>query len=212
MRLVVLISGNGSNLQAILDACAGGDLSDEVVAVVSNRRKAFGLERARRADVPTVYEPLGRYRKAGKTRSEYDIALARGIRDLAPDLVVLAGWMHILSPEFLENLGAPVINLHPALPGAFPGTHAIERAHEAFGRGEITHTGVMVHEVVPEIDAGPTIRVTKIALRQGESIDALADRVHATEHQLLVDAIADISAGRYQPRPHRATSAPERNV
>jgi len=107
----------------------------------------------------------------------------------APDLVVLAGWMYVLSPAFLDRFPGRVLNLHPALPGQFAGTHAIQRAYEAFRRGEIDHTGVMVHWVVPEVDAGPVVASAQVPIQTSDSLDDLEARIHAVEHRLLVDAI-----------------------
>jgi formyltetrahydrofolate-dependent phosphoribosylglycinamide formyltransferase len=191
-RLVVLISGNGSNLQAIIDAVAQGTLAAQVVGVVSNRRAAFGLVRAQRAGIPTRYFPLKPYLDAGRPRTAYDADLADVVMGFAPDLVVLAGWMHVLSPAFLDRFPGRVLNLHPALPGQFPGTHAIQRAYEAFRRGEITHTGVMVHWVVPEVDAGPVIASATVPIHAGDTLEDLEARVHATEHRLLVAAIRQV--------------------
>jgi len=189
-RIVVFVSGNGSNLQAILDAAGTDRLPGEVVGVVGNRRKAFGLVRAERAGVDTLYFPLAPYKKRGETRAAYDTALAAAVARFRPDLIVLAGWMHILSPAFLEGIDCPVLNLHPALPGAFPGTRAIERALQAAQAGTIDHTGVMVHHVVPEVDAGPVVATRVVPIQPDDTLDSLTERVHATEHSLLVDAIA----------------------
>ncbi|GAB4560627.1 MAG: phosphoribosylglycinamide formyltransferase [Anaerolineae bacterium] len=188
-RLVVLISGHGSNLQAIIDAVQAGELDAEIVAVVSNRKDAYGLVRAERAGIPTVYFPLKPYRDQGRSRMEYDADLAERVASFAPDLIVLAGWMHVLSPAFLNRFPGKVINLHPALPGQFPGTHAIQRAYEAFQRGEISHTGVMVHWVVPEVDAGPVIATANVPIHPEDTLDDLEARVHQVEHRLLVEAI-----------------------
>ena len=189
-RLAVLISGSGSNLQAIIDAGAAGKLAAQVVVVVSNRRDAFGLARAERAGIPTRYFPLKPYTAAGRPRAEYDADLAAQVAAFAPDLVVLAGWMHVLSPAFLDRFPGRVLNLHPALPGQFAGTHAIQRAFDAFQRGEIDHTGVMVHWVVPEVDAGPVIASSTVPILPGDTLEDLEARMHAAEHRLLVDAIA----------------------
>ena len=156
-QLIVLISGSGTNLQAILDAIQSGVLDAYIEVVISNRKDAFGLVRAELAGVSTLYFPLKPYTDSKRPRADYDTDLAETVAGYAPDLIVLAGWMHVLSPAFLDRFPMRVLNLHPALPGQFPGTHAIERAYEAFQRGEIDHTGVMVHWVVPEIDAGPVI-------------------------------------------------------
>ncbi len=191
-RIAVLISGNGSNLQAIIDACAAGALPAQVVLVVSNRGSAFGLTRAERAGIPTRCFPWQPYRDAGRPRAAYDADLADLVAGSAADLVVLAGWMHVLSPAFLTPFSGRVLNLHPALPGSFPGTDAIARAFEAFGRGEITHTGVMVHWVVPEVDAGPVIATAAVPIYPADTLAELEIRVHETEHRLLVAALRTV--------------------
>jgi formyltetrahydrofolate-dependent phosphoribosylglycinamide formyltransferase len=188
-RLAILISGSGTNLQAIIDAIAAGRLAAQIALVVSNRREAYGLVRAERAGIPTLYFPFKPYKDASQPRELYDADLADQMASFAPDLVVLAGWMHVLSPAFLDRFPGRVLNLHPALPGQFAGTHAIQRAYEAFQRGEIDHTGVMVHWVVPEVDAGPVLASAEVPIYPGDSLDDLEARVHAVEHRLLVDAI-----------------------
>lgn len=193
-RLAILISGSGSNLQAIIDAATVGRLNAQIVLVVSNRRDAYGLQRAERAGIPTLYFPLKPYSDAGRPRAQYDADLAEQVAICAPDLVVLAGWMHVLSPAFLDRFPGRVLNLHPALPGQFAGTHAIQRAYEAFQRGEIDHTGVMVHWVVPEVDAGPVVASAEVVIYPGDSLDDLEARMHAAEHRLLVEAIRQVGA------------------
>ncbi len=193
-RLAIFISGSGSNLQAIIDAVAAGRLDAQIVAVVSNRRDAFGLTRAARAGIATLYFPYKPYKDAGRPREQYDADLAAQVAAFAPDLVVLAGWMHVLSPAFLDHFPARVLNLHPALPGQFAGAHAIQRAYEAFQRGEIAHTGVMVHWVVPAVDAGPVVVYAEVPIEADDSLDDLEARIHAVEHRLLVDAIKMILA------------------
>lgn len=197
-RLVVMISGSGTNLQAILDAIAGGGLEAQVVAVISNRKDAFGLVRAARAGVPSVTFPLKPYTEGNRPRAEYDADLAGKVAEFEPDLIVLAGWMHVLSPAFLDRFPMQVLNLHPALPGQFAGTHAIPRAYEAFQRGEIDRTGVMVHWVVPEVDAGPVIASAAVPIYPSDSLDDLEARVHTTEHRLLVEAIRCAIEARYR--------------
>ena len=187
-RLVVLVSGGGSNLQALLDAIADRRLPATVALVISNRVDAFGLERARRAGIATLCMPLA----AAASRIDYDTQLAEHIARARPDLVVLAGWMHILSPAFLDRCPVKVINLHPALPGAFPGTNAIERALAAFRRGEIAATGVMVHEVIPEVDAGPVLGTAAVIILPTDDMTSLSERMHTAEHRLLVDVVANI--------------------
>ena len=193
-RLVILISGSGSNLQAILDAVDDGRITAVPTLVVSNRQDAYGLVRAEKAGLSTAYFPFKPYREAGKSREDYDADLAELIRPYHPDLIILAGWMHILSAAFLQHFPNRVINLHPALPGQFAGTHAIQRAYEAYQRGEITHTGCMVHPTIPEVDAGPVIAQAEVPILPGDSLADLEERMHRAEHMLLVTAVQTVLA------------------
>lgn len=201
----------GTNLQALIDARGTPALpSTDVVLVVSNRKAAFGLTRAAQADppIPTAYLALQPYLKANPTkkRQDYDAEIARIVIRAKPDLVVLAGWMHIMSKAFLDILSGdrvldgeepvtrtiPVINLHPALPGAFDGAHAIERAYEAFQKGEIKHSGVMVHRVIKEVDRGEPVVVREVEITEGEPIEAFEERLHKVEWEVLVKATAEV--------------------
>lgn len=185
-RLVVLISGNGSNLQAILDACSSGKLDAEVVSVVSNKADAHGLVRAKNARVEAVFFPLGK----NESRQEFDVRLGEYVSTCLPDYVVLAGWMRILSSSFLSLFPNRVINLHPALPAMFPGIHAIERAFEAYQRGEIAQTGVMVHLVPDEgVDNGPVLASEIVPIEKDDTLEMLEARIHHTEHKLLVNTL-----------------------
>lgn len=195
-RIAVLISGNGSNLQAIIDAIRGRFLEAQIVVVGSNRTDAYGLERAQKVDIPTFVHELKPYRSAGKSRAEYDADLAAKLKEHRPDWVVLAGWMHILSDAFLTHFPYRVINLHPALPGQFPGMHAIERAFEAFQAGEIKQTGIMVHLVPDEqVDRGPLLATEEVPIYPRDTLEALERRVHATEHKLLVQTLDRLIRG-----------------
>ena len=193
-RIAVLISGYGSNLEAILTAVEGGALPGvEVAVVVSNRREAFGIKRAVRHGVPVAYFPLAPYTTAGRPREDYDADLAALVGAFGATWVVLAGWMHVLGDGFIRRFPSRVVNLHPALPGMFAGTHAIERAYEAFNKGEIEHTGIMVHLVPDEaVDAGPVVAQEEIEIRPDDTLDDLEERVHAVEHRLLVQALHDL--------------------
>ncbi len=193
-RMAVLVSGFGSNLQAILDAVEGGRLPGvEVALVISNRREAYGIKRAVRHGVPVVYFPLIPYSQAGRPRQEYDADLAAILRAFDISWVVMAGWMHLLSEAFLSHFPNRVVNLHPALPGTFPGTDAIDRAYDAYQRGEIPHTGVMVHLVPNEaVDAGPVVAREEVPIYPGDSLEDLEARIHAVEHRLLVQALHDL--------------------
>ncbi len=190
-KIAVLVSGSGTNLQAIIDAVDGGSLPGiEIAVVVSNRREAYGARRAIRHGIPLVYFPLLPYRNAGRVRQEYDRDLAQIIQGFGAKWVVLAGWMHILSNAFISRFPQHILNLHPALPGTFPGTHAIRRAFGAYQRGEIDHTGIMVHLVPGEaVDAGPVIAQQTIPILPEDNVDTLEARIHEAEHALLVQAI-----------------------
>jgi phosphoribosylglycinamide formyltransferase-1 len=185
-RLVVLISGNGSNLQAILDACQNGSLPARVVGVIANQAGVLGLERAQRAGVPA--EVLSKPRDMD--RRDYDRLLAEKAAAYQPDWIILAGWMRLLSAAFLGRYPNRVVNIHPALPGQFPGVHAIERALAAFQQGEITQTGVMVHLVPDEgVDSGPVLGVAEVPIHTGEPLEILEECVHAAEHSLYVQTL-----------------------
>lgn len=222
-RLVVMASGAGTNLGAILDAVAEGRLDAEVVAVIINRRDAGARLPAERAGVPVHYRPLAPYRPSARHRTggeppaatvsgergwdatadrrRYDADLAELVASTEPDLVVLAGWMHLLSSSFLDRFPRRVINLHPALPGEFPGSDAIADAWEAFGGGRISRTGVMVHFVPDEgVDDGPPIASLEVPIRPGDTFEGLCRRMHAAEHVLIVSAIAETLAARAATR------------
>mgnify|MGYP000201889468 CR=1 FL=1 len=188
-RLVVLVSGNGSNLQAILDACTAGEIQAQVVAVFSDRPDAFGLERARRSDIAAI--ALAKCET--QDRPGYDTELADKVAAFDPDWIVLAGWMRLLSAKFLDRFPGRVVNLHPALPGTFPGTHAIERALDAYQHGEVAHTGVMVH-LVPDdgVDSGPVLAQEVVSIQPSDTLATLQSRVHATEHRVLVHTLTKL--------------------
>jgi formyltetrahydrofolate-dependent phosphoribosylglycinamide formyltransferase len=186
IRLVVMVSGHGSNLQAILDACGSGDLPAEVVAVVSNQADAYALRRAAEAGVVSVH--IGQHE--GEARADYDARLTDIVAGFAPDLVVLAGWMRILTKDFLGWFPDRVINLHPARPGELPGMHAIERAWQEALAGERSRTGVMVH-LVPDdgVDDGPVLATEDVPILPDDTRETLEERIHAVEHRLLVETI-----------------------
>ena len=188
-HLVILISGTGTNLQAILDACASGELAATVVSVISNKADAYGLTRAHNAGVEAIYFP----KQENESRRDYDARLAAYVTTCLPDYVILAGWMRLLTSAFLDCFPNRIINLHPALPGLFPGTHAIQRAFEAYQRGEIEHTGVMVHLVPDEgVDNGPVLASEIVPIHPSDTLESLEERVHQTEHRLLVSTIQKI--------------------
>ena len=192
-RIVVLASGNGSNLQAILDACAAGTLDGEVVAVVSDQPQARALERAASAGVAGVHV----VRRDGEPRSDYDARLADIVSAFSPDWIVLAGWMRILTMSFLGWFPDMVVNLHPALPGELPGVGAIERALEEFRAGRRTSTGVTVH-LVPDagVDTGPALATVVVPIEADDTLKSLSGRVHCAEHALLASVLKDLCRRR----------------
>ena len=163
---------------------------------MSNRADVFALQRADAAGVPAVH--VGP--QPDESRADYDARLADVVAGFGPDLVVLAGWMRVLTMSFLGWFPQRVVNLHPARPGELPGTHAIERAwHEALA-GERTETGVMVHLVPDEgVDDGPVLATATVAIRPDDTLETLTERVHATEHRLLVDTLRNLCLKELDP-------------
>lgn len=200
-KIVVLISGSGSNLQALIDASTKEPkkLDADIVKVISSSPDAYGLARAAHAKIPIQVHQLKEYYKGipkdskeerKVARDQFDSDLAQVVIAEEPDLVVCAGWMLILSMAFLEPLsqvGIPIINLHPALPGTFEGTHAIERSWEAGRKGEITKGGCMVHYVIEAVDMGEPLVVKELEVTQGESVDAWEKKIHDLEHVAIVE-------------------------
>lgn len=199
-RLAVLASGTGTNLQAIIDATVSGEIPDaQVVVVACNRKQAYALERARNQGIATIYHPLKPYRERypaldeRQLREQYDRDLRDALLAYRPDLLVLAGWMRLFTIDFLRAFSGRVINIHPALPGAFPGMHAIERALEAFQRGEIDRTGIMIHRVADEgVDCGPVVRQREVPIYADDTLERLEARIHSMEHQLYIEAIKTV--------------------
>jgi formyltetrahydrofolate-dependent phosphoribosylglycinamide formyltransferase len=185
-RVVVLVSGSGTLLQAVLDAA---DLPVRVVAVGADRPGIEGLARAERAGVPTFVARL----KDHPDRAEWDRALTKAVAAHEPDLVVSAGFMKILGPEFLAAFGGRVINTHPALLPAFPGAHAVADA-VAYG---VRVTGCTVHLVDAGVDTGPIVAQEAVSVSPGEDVDALHERIKVVERRLLVDVIALLARQGY---------------
>ena len=173
-RLVVLISGSGSNLQAIIDACAAGNIPAEVCAVISNKADAYGLERARNSGIRA--EVLDH--KAFASRDEYDVALGELIDSFSPDCVVLAGFMRILTPSLVQKFKGKMLNIHPSLLPKYQGLNTHQRALDA---NDKVH-GVSVHFVTEELDGGPVIVQAQVPIENGDTAQTLAQKVHAQEH------------------------------
>lgn len=188
-RLVVLASGSGSNLQAVLDGCRDGIIDASVVGVVSNKIDAYALVRANAADVDT--ELVAAFDR--EERRRYDARLAGAVATFEPDWVVLAGWMRVLTSAFLDRFPGCVLNLHPAPPGQLPGIGAIERAWSEALAGERAESGVMVHLVPDEgVDDGPVLAHRPVPIDPSGTLEAFSANVHDTEHALLVETLAEL--------------------
>jgi phosphoribosylglycinamide formyltransferase-1 len=175
-RIVVLISGSGTNLQAIIDACTDVEFPGSVVGVVSNKADAYGLTRAKDADIAT----LALSHKSFDSREAYDIELINKIDEFKPDIIVLAGFMRILTPTFVEHFQGKLVNIHPSLLPKYQGLNTHQRAIDA---GDKEH-GVSVHFVTEELDGGPVILQAKVPVFDEDNSDDLAARVHEQEHRI----------------------------
>ncbi|MEM0553193.1 MULTISPECIES: phosphoribosylglycinamide formyltransferase [Aeromonas] len=192
MRILVLISGNGSNLQAVLDHCASGKIAGEVVGVISNKADAYGLIRAQEVGVATA--TLSQQQFA--SREEYDAALLALMADYQPDLVVLAGFMRILSPQLVRHFAGRMINIHPSLLPKYQGLHTHQRAIDA---GDSEH-GASVHFVTEELDGGPVILQASVPIFEGDDADEVAARVQVQEHSIYPLVVQWFCEGRLQMR------------
>ncbi|CAL8967646.1 Phosphoribosylglycinamide formyltransferase [Propionicimonas sp. T2.31MG-18] len=187
MRLVVLVSGSGTLLQALLDAAASGDLDARVVGVGSDRAGAPALARAEAAGVPTFVHPLA----PGADRAAWDAELTRLVVAFEPDLVVSAGFMKLVGAAFLARFGGHMINTHPALLPAFPGTHAVR---DALAHGVLV-TGCTVFQVDAGVDSGEILAQEPVRVLPGDDEDVLHERIKTVERRLLVDTVNRLSRG-----------------
>lgn len=187
-RVVVLISGHGSNLQALIDATQTGRLPARICAVISNRAEAFGLERARRANIETeIVLP-----EEHVDRNEYDRALADAIDAHRPDLLVLAGFMRVLGAAFVRHFHGRILNIHPSLLPKYRGLHPHRRALEA---GDTVH-GASVHFVTEELDGGPVVVQAQVPVHAADDETVLAFRVQNVEHVIYPQAVRLFAEGR----------------
>ena len=200
-NVAVLISGNGSNLQALLDACADAHYPARIVLVLSNKADAYGLVRATQAGVPTQVIAHGGY----ADRAEYDAALHAAIVESGADLVCLAGFMRLLTPAFVEQWSGRMLNIHPSLLPAFKGldTHARAIASGA------CYSGCTVHFVVPEMDAGPIITQKITEISDDDTPESLAQKIHTLEHVAYVEALQWLASERLQVAGNRVRLLPE---
>lgn len=188
MRLVVLASGGGSNLQAIIDNIANGILKAEIVAVISDKEDAYALERARKASIPAVFINLKNF----DSRNSYDNALADMVLSYQPHYVALAGYMRILTPAFVERFPLNILNIHPSLLPSFPGLHAQQQAWK-YG---VKISGCTVHFVDSGLDSGPIIAQRTVEAFHNDTEERLSARILEQEHKLYSEVLGWLSEGR----------------
>jgi len=199
-RLGVLISGRGSNLQAIIDAVAAGRLDAAIAVVISNRPGARGLERAHAAGIETVVLDHGAF----GSREAYDAALVTELRRHEARLVCLAGFMRLLSPVFVDAFPGAILNVHPSLLPAFPG---VDAQRQALDHG-VKVSGCTVHLVTAELDAGPIVRQATVPVRDDDTVETLSARILVEEHRLYPEAIARVLDGGWRIEGRRFLPAP----
>jgi len=187
-RTAIMISGSGTNLQAFIDAVAAGELDLDLCVVFSNKPDAYGLKRAEEAGIPTACIRHGDY----PNRESFDLAVIEELDRFEPALLILAGFMRILSPAFVKHYEGRILNIHPALLPKFPGLDTHQRALDA---GEEWH-GSTVHFVTEELDGGPRILQGRLRVDATESADELQTRVQAIEHRIYPEAAGLVGAGR----------------
>ncbi|MBB6686950.1 phosphoribosylglycinamide formyltransferase [Proteus mirabilis] len=195
-NIVVLISGNGSNLQAIIDACRAHKIAGQVVAVFSNKAQAYGLERARQADIPAYFIDPADY----PDREAYDKALITQIDGYQPDIVVLAGFMRILSPLFVNHYQHKLLNIHPSLLPKYPGLHTHKQVIE---NKDIFH-GTTVHFVTEELDGGPMIIQARIPVSPDDTEQSLQAKIQTQEYRIYPLAISWLAEERLKMIDNRA--------
>ena len=194
----VLISGRGSNLQAIIGAVRDGRIDATIAVVVSNRADAAGLERARAAGIPTQVLPHRQW----PSRDEYDRALVAVLREHGVRLVCLAGFMRLLTPAFIAAFPNAVLNVHPSLLPAFPG---VDAQHQAIQHG-VKVSGATVHLVTADLDAGPIVLQAAVPVLAGDTAESLAARILVEEHRLYPEAIRLVLSGRWRIEGRRFTA------
>lgn len=196
MKLAVLISGSGSNLQAFIDACANGDLPAHIALVLSNKPGAGGLARAEAEGIPTLTIDHREF----ESREAFDQAMLEALATVAPDLVILAGFMRILTPAFIAAFRGRLLNIHPSLLPKYPGLNTHQRALDA-GDSEV---GATVHFVTEELDGGPPLLFARVPVAAGDDAAALADKVQRREHVIYPLAARWFVEGRLALRDNQA--------
>ncbi|WP_120522597.1 phosphoribosylglycinamide formyltransferase [Arthrobacter celericrescens] len=188
MRIVVLVSGTGSNLQAVIDAVKAGELDVEIAAVGADREDTYGVQRSADAGLETFVVNFNSF----ETRAEWDAALTAKVASYQPDVVVSSGFMRIVSPEFIDTFHGKYLNTHPALLPAFPGAHGVRDAL-AYG---VKVTGCTVHWADAGVDTGPIIAQEAVTILPGDDQDSLHERIKVVERKLLVSTLSDIAQNR----------------
>ena len=186
LKIIVLISGSGSNLQAIIDACNAKMINGCVVGVISNKANAYGLERAKKNNIPTNVINHNDF----TTREDFDKELVSSISIFQPDLIVLAGFMRILSPIMTSVFKNKMINIHPSLLPKYPGLNT----HEQVIANDDDEHGVTIHSVSEELDGGPIIAQSKISVYKDQKLDDLIERIHEIEHKIFPKVISMIAS------------------
>ena len=183
-KLAILVSGSGTNMENLIKECQAGRISAEATVVISDRPGVAALDRAKKLNVPAIVVD----RKQFSTKEDFENALSREIDDRKIDWILLAGFMRILSPQFVRRFKPSIINIHPSLLPAFPGAHGIRDAFEA----KVKETGVTVHFVEEEVDAGPIILQRKVPIDPKDTLETLEAKIHAVEYKLYPEALRQI--------------------
>ncbi|HHQ6625309.1 phosphoribosylglycinamide formyltransferase [Serratia sp. JSRIV002] len=195
-KIVVLVSGQGSNLQALIDACQQGRIAATIVAVLSNNAQAYGLQRAEEAGIAAQALDA----KSFADREAFDAALAQAIDQYQPDLVVLAGYMRILSNAFVQRYAGRMLNIHPSLLPKYPGLHT---HRQAIDNGDAEH-GTSIHFVTEQLDGGPVILQAKVPIFPGDEEDEVIERVQTQEHTIYPLVVSWFIEGRLAMRDNAA--------
>jgi phosphoribosylglycinamide formyltransferase-1 len=204
LRIGVLASGGGTNLQAIIDACGRGEIDGEVVVVISDKSDGYALERGRKKGIPAVVIP-----SKGLKREEHEKLVHEALSKERVELVVLAGYMRILTPWLIDKYQGRMMNIHPALLPSFGGSGMYgEHVHKAVLNHGCKASGCTVHFVATDVDGGPIILQESVPVQEGDTPETLANRIHPVEHRLYVKAIALYAAGRLKIEGRRVRISP----
>ena len=190
MNIAVFVSGNGTNLQAIIDAVKSGRIKAKIALVLSDNKQAYALERAKKAEIETLFlDP-----RAAGSKEDFDRKIIENLKNRGVELVVLAGYMRLLMPDFVREYKNRIMNIHPALLPSFKGTSGIK---DALDRG-VKVTGPTVHFVTEKVDSGPIIAQAAVEVKDNDTEDTLREKVHKEEHRIYPEAIKDFVEGRLE--------------